>query len=227
MVAKPDIVFDEAEHIYLVNGQEVPSVTTILQPLANRAYSSVNPSVLEYARNRGSAVHEALEMYDLGGELEASPEIEGYIRAYLEWTQIYRPKWTGVEQIVYHETFPRDVDKPMLNDGNDVDFIGTLDRIGYLNGKELAVVDIKTSNPSKEALVSVCCQTAAYAQAVYDFDKPERYGLFLKNDGTFRFVNCKDYEVKYAFSGSELFFSLLDNHKMITKILETKARGKL
>ena len=101
MVVKPDIVFDEVEHIYLVDGVEVPSVTTILQPLANRAYSSVNPSVLEYARNRGSAVHEALELYDLGAGLEASPEIEGYVKAYLEWEQIYKPSWVGVEQIVY------------------------------------------------------------------------------------------------------------------------------
>lgn len=223
---KPEIIFDEAEHIYLVDGVEVPSVTTILQPLANRAYSSVNPSVLEYARNRGAAVHEALEMYDLGGELEVTPETEGYIRAYLEWSQIYRPKWTGVEQIVYHETFPRDVDKPMLKDGNDVDYIGTLDRIGYLNGTELAVVDIKTSNPSKEALVSVCCQTAAYAEAVFDYDKPSRYGLFLKADGTYRFLDCKEYEKKYRFSGTSVFYNLLTAHKMITELLETKARKK-
>lgn len=227
MVArKPEIIFDETEHIYLVNGQEVPSVTTILQPLANRAYSSVNPSVLEYARNRGSAVHEALEMYDLGGELEVTPETEGYIRAYLEWSKIYRPRWTGVEQIVYHETFPNDVDKPMLKDGNDVDYIGTLDRIGYLNGTELAVVDIKTSNPSKEALVSVCCQTAAYAEAVFDYDKPSRYGLFLKADGTYRFLDCKEYEKKYSFSGTSVFYNLLTAHKMITKLLETKVRKK-
>lgn len=223
---KPEIIFDEAEHIYLVDGVEVPSVTTILQPLASRAYASVNPSVLEYARNRGAAVHEALEMHDLGGELEVTPETEGYIRAYLEWEQIYRPRWTGVEQIVYHEVFPRDIDKPMLKDGNDVDYIGTLDRIGYLNGTELAVVDIKTSNPSKEALVSVCCQTAAYAEAVFNYDKPSRYGLFLKADGTYRFLDCKEYEKKYGFSGTSVFYYLLTAHKMITKLLETKVRKK-
>ena len=221
---KPEIIFDEAEHTYLVDGVEVPSVTTILKPLTDRGYGKVNPSVLEYAANRGRAVHEALEVYDLGGELEVMPETEGYIRAYLEWAQIYRPRWTGVEQIVYHEVFPRDIDKPMLKDGNDVDFIGTLDRIGYLNGTELAVVDIKTSNPSKEALVSVCCQTAAYAEAVFDYDKPSRYGLFLKADGTYRFLDCKEYEKKYSFSGTSMFYILLTAHKMITELLETKAR---
>ena len=61
-MVKPEIIFDEATHTYLVDGEEVPSVTTILQPLSMRSYSAVNPSVLEYARNRGKAIHEAVEM---------------------------------------------------------------------------------------------------------------------------------------------------------------------
>ena len=214
----PDIVFDEQTHTYLVDGKEVPSVTTILQPISSRAYSAVNPSVLEYARNRGTAIHEALEMYDLGGEIEASPETAPYIKAYLDWYSIYRPKWTGVEQIVYHNI-----------DG----YIGTLDRIGYLIGTELAIVDIKTSQPTKEALVSVCCQTSAYAMAYTQEDyirgsylKIKRYGLFLKADGTYRFQDCKEYERKYEFSGDDVFMSLLCDHKMITRILATNTRGK-
>lgn len=213
-----DIFFDEAEHIYLVDGQEVPSVTEILKPL-HRSYSSINPSVLEYARNRGSAVHEALEMYDLGGDFEVTPETAPYIKAYIEWAQIYKPKWVGVEQIVYNE---------------DYNYIGTLDRIGTLNGTEFAVVDIKTSQPTKETLVSVCCQTYAYAMAYAAMqNKPakfveqtHRYGLFLKADGTYRFQDCEEYEEKYGFSGGLVFFDLNATHGMITRILETKARKK-
>lgn len=218
----PDIFFDEQSHTYLVDGEEVPSVTTILQPLTMRGYSSISPSVLEYAANRGRAVHEALEAYDLGAEPEVYPEIEGYIRAYLDWEQIYRPTWTGVEQIVYSENYG---------------YIGTLDRVGSLNNRELAVVDIKTSQPTKEALISVCCQTAAYEvaynEAHGEFDTYldmyiplSRFGLFLKSDGTYRVVNCAEYESKYGFSGHQVFKRLLDTHKLITKILETKARGK-
>ena len=214
-----EIIFDEAEHIYLVDGKEVPSVTTILQPLSNRSYSSVNPSVLEYARNRGKAVHEALEMYDLGCGLEAAPEIEGYIRAYLEWENIYKPSWKNVEQIVYCES-----------EG----FIGTLDRVGTLNGTEFAIVDLKTSQPTKEALVSVCVQTSAYAMAYTEqsgkpaefMEQIKRYGLFLKADGTYRFVNCDEYEDKYGFGGVIVFYNLLTTYKSITRILETKARRR-
>ncbi len=215
-MANPEIIFDEATHTYLVDGQEVPSVTTILKPLTDRGYGKVNPSVLEYAANRGRAVHEALEIYDLGGELEVTPETEGYIRAYLEWSQVYRPKWIGVEQIVHHGT----------------NYIGTLDRIGYLNDGRLAIVDLKTSTPTKEALVSVCLQTMGYQNA-YEWeqetvgDEPiRRYGLFLKADGTYRFLDCSDYEDKYDFYSWVLWWQLVSIHNDITKILEKKARGK-
>lgn len=219
MATKPDIFFDEQSHTYLVDGEEVPSVTTILQPLTSRGYGKVNPSVLEYAANRGRAVHEALEMYDLGGELEASPEIEGYIRAYLEWEQVYKPTWRGVEEMVYCES-----------EG----FIGTLDRVGTLNGRNLAIVDLKTSTPTKEALVAVCVQTSAYAMAYTEQNKkpPEfmeqikRYGLFLKADGSYRLVDCDEYEDKYGFGGILVFYNLLTTYKSITRILETKARKK-
>ena len=222
MATEHEIIFDEATHTYLVDGVEVPSVTTILKPLTDRGYGKVNPSVLEYAKNRGKAVHEALELMDYGAEPEITPEIAPYINAYLEWSQIYRPKWIGVEQIVYSENYG---------------YIGTLDRVGSLNNRELAVVDLKTSQPTKEALISVCCQTAAYEvaynEAHGEFDPYldmyiplSRFGLFLKSDGTYRVVNCAEYESKNGFSGHQVFKRLLDTHKLITRILETKARGK-
>lgn len=217
---KRDIFFDEQTHTYLVDGRDVVSVTTILKPLTDRGYSAVNPSVLEYARNRGTAVHEALELIDLDVETEIVPEIIPYIQAYEEWKGIYRPTWTGIEQIVFSQMHG---------------FIGTLDRVGLLNGSELSIVDIKTSNPSKEALVSVCVQTAAYELAYIETPEGDkmrseyginihRYGLFLKSDGSYRFLDCEEYEKKYKFSGFKVFYGLLKTHKMITEILERKGK---
>lgn len=216
---KHDIAFFEDEHKYLVDGQEVPSVTDILKPL-HRSYGKVNSSVLDYAARRGTATHEALEQIDLGGEPDVVPEIVPYIRAYEEWKSIYRPTWTGVEQIVY-------------SDFNG--YIGTLDRVGVLNDRELAIVDLKTSQPTKEALTSVCVQTAAYEIAYCEDPKSiplrkkygaslRRYGLFLKSDGSFRFLDCEDYEKRYKFSGHKVFHSLLKTHKMVTEILATKEK---
>lgn len=206
---KHDIVFFEDTHEYVVDGQEVPSVTTILQPLSNRGYSAINPSVLEYARNRGTAVHEALELIDLDADPDISPEIVPYLNAYEEWKSIYRPTFTDIEQIVYED---------------ELEYIGTLDRAGYLNGNEFAIIDIKTSNPTKEALVSVCLQTAAYAIAYPTKTEISRYALFLKPDGTFRFQNCTEYESRYLFSGYDAWLKMLEYYKMVSKLIET--RGK-
>ena len=213
-----DIFFDETEHIYLVDGVQVPCVSDILKPLSDRAYGQVNASVLEYARQRGTATHEALELMDLGAEPDITPEIVPYINAYNEWEQIYKPKWWGIEQIVYSERYG---------------YIGTLDRVGVLNGTEQAIVDIKTSTPTKEALVSVCLQTCAYEIAYNEQNGrngilPEhaelvlkRYGLFLKKDGTFRFVNCQEYEAKYDFMSHKVFKQLLDINETINDLLAT------
>lgn len=198
----PDIYFDEAEHIYMVDGKNVPSVTEILAPL-HRSYSKINPSVLEYAAKRGTAVHSALEIFDLGNVLEWTPEITPYIQAYLSWGLVYKPKWQYVEKICYNKA---------------QGYAGTIDRVGELNGFKYAVVDIKTSQPTKESLVSVCLQTWAYAIAI-DQPNAERVGLFLRNDGTYRHLDCREYEKKYGFSSESVWGELLSTHKTISKLL--------
>lgn len=204
-----DIFFDKETHTYLVDGEKVPSVTDILAPL-HRSYGTISPAVLEYAAARGTAVHEACEAIDLDLEPDIEYDTEGYIMAYLKFRQTYRPDWTAIEEIVYDDTS---------------DYIGTLDRAGLVDG-EFAVVDIKTSSPTKEALVSVCVQTHAYATA-YSMsredapDKIRRYGLFLNKDGTFRFLDCEEYEEKYSFSAKNVWNELLICHRMITIVLKT------
>lgn len=212
MKTKFDIFFDPESHIYLVNGAEVPSVTEILSPI-HRSYGKVNPSVLEYAANRGKAVHEALEVYDLGGDLEATPETAPYIQAYLDWMQVYKPTWTGVEQIVFCEVGW---------------YCGTFDRMGYLNDGKLAIVDIKTSQPTREAYVSVCLQTVAYAFAVMsesnfkvDAETINRYGLFLMKDGKYRLLDCKEFEGSNHFRADNTFAALNADYKMVSKLLKT------
>lgn len=214
-MSKYDVFFDEQEHLYLVDGVACPSVTEILAPL-HRSYGKINPSVLEYAANRGKAVHEALEVYDLGGELEATPETTPYLQAYLDWEQVYKPKWVGVEKVVFCE---------------EGWFIGTLDRVGHLNGTEFAIVDIKTSTPNREAYVSVCLQTMAYAMAYISQhnatmgrEKIARYGLFLMKDGNYRCIRCDEWEGQNHINSADAFAKLLFTHKLVNKLLET--RGK-
>lgn len=214
-----EMVFDEEKHLYYVDGKVVPSVTEILAPL-HRSYGSLNPSVLDYARRRGTAVHEELEMLDLTGDLEWTPETAPYIQAYLEWCTVFRPTWTAVEKPVFCE---------------ELWYAGTLDRMGYLNDGKLAIVDIKTSQPTREAYVSVCLQTMAYAFAVcsesYGMTKEEckginRYGLFLMKDGKYRLLDCKEWENTNHIDAETSFAMLLATNKMVTKLLEKKGSKK-
>lgn len=204
------IEFDEDKHLYYVGGKQIPSVTDILAPL-HRSYGKINPSVLEYAAKRGTAVHEALQMLDLTGDLEWTPEITPYIQAYLEWCAVYKPTWLAVEKIVYSD---------------DLGYAGTLDRMGYLNDGKLAVVDIKTSQPTKEAYISVCLQTLAYAYAsVENYSEVNRYGLFLMKDGKYRLLDCKEWEKKNDLDSETLFAMILTTHKMIDEMFERRKKN--
>jgi hypothetical protein len=52
--------FDAATHTYRLNGVLLPSVTEVLRPL--ETFAHVPPDALEWARGRGSAVHEAMAL---------------------------------------------------------------------------------------------------------------------------------------------------------------------
>lgn len=41
----PELTFEEKGHTYHLNGLEVPSVTTVMKPLSNDFYSTVDPEV--------------------------------------------------------------------------------------------------------------------------------------------------------------------------------------
>ncbi len=51
------------EHIYLVDGVIVPSITQILKVKFGNKYKAVNTAVLKQASERGTEVHEAIELF--------------------------------------------------------------------------------------------------------------------------------------------------------------------
>jgi hypothetical protein len=62
--AVPDcgLVFNEAAHSYVVDGERVVSVTQVLDPLSG--LDKVRQDVLEIARVRGTRVHRMIELYE-------------------------------------------------------------------------------------------------------------------------------------------------------------------
>lgn len=125
----------------------------------------------EASRDRGSAVHLALEYDDQNDLDEASiaPEYVGYVQAYRR----FKVETGFIPELIEHEVkYPRE------------NYIGHLDRYGMLRDWP-AVVDIKTN---KQGVVSdwVRYQLVAYAFAL----NPDRYlhrvAVALRPDGKYK-----------------------------------------
>lgn len=206
---KHDIAFYEEEHTYLVDGNETPSVTTILSYLTDTEYGKVNPSVLEQAAKRGSLVHEYTEAIDYDCDPdEVEFEVAGYLKAYKQFIKDYKPLWRYVEQPVYSEMF---------------DFVGTVDREGLINYRE-SVVDIKTiAAPTKLQKFVVSSQTEAYAIAIretYGIRVEKRYALYLGKDGDYNLVDLDEYDEKYDYNSFAVFDAC---HKFYNQVQGIKA----
>lgn len=59
--------FDEATHAYWCNGQKCISVTQLLKFKFLRKYEGIDESILQRAAEKGSWVHETIEMYEKYG----------------------------------------------------------------------------------------------------------------------------------------------------------------
>lgn len=66
------------EHIYLVDGVIVPSVTQILKAKFNSKYDNVSKKVLDNAAEKGTAVHKAIEKLCKTGEAEDIKEVKNF-----------------------------------------------------------------------------------------------------------------------------------------------------
>lgn len=74
-----DLEYLDDEHVYLVNGVIVPSVTQILKSRYSRKYDHVSKGVLNKAAQAGTAVHEAIERYCKYGEMSELEELRNFI----------------------------------------------------------------------------------------------------------------------------------------------------
>lgn len=172
-----ELLFDEATHTYTVGGVVIPSVTQILAPLND--FSMVSPADLEYARQLGTAVHKATELYD-AGDLDEST-VPAVVQPYLDaWIRLRRElpfEILGMEKRVYHPAHR---------------YCGTYDRLVKFDDRR-CMWDIKTG----DLYPSYGPQTAAYKNAEEKQSGKRiegRHTIQLRNDGTYRIHEMKDPE---------------------------------
>ena len=63
----------------------MPSVTEILQIITDKKYSEISESILDKAKEKGTAVHFAAEVYNKTGYIGIDKEYKGYLDAYIKW----------------------------------------------------------------------------------------------------------------------------------------------
>jgi hypothetical protein len=179
-----DIVFNEPDHTYTVDGVPKDSVTTILKSLGLDDYSMVPPDVLENARRRGQAAHDVIRD-EVNGTLDLATIEDEMIPYYDAWmcfrqTSGFEPLLS--EAMVYSKRH---------------DYVGTLDLAGTLKRTKLRsskriVVDTKCT---AMIMPSAAIQTAGYeialAETIGISERMDRYVLHLK-DGRFKLVPMQD-----------------------------------
>jgi hypothetical protein len=159
--------YNEELHQYFVGGEEKPSVTEIANPISFERISSLQVSLLERARARGSRCHELFEQYLLFGELDPE-EIEAeyfpYVQQFVLWAKTYRPKVLFTEKKLFSE-----------------EFCGTADLICEIDGK-LIIVDYKVTSAIDKKSLSVQLEGYYRLCKKLGLEIDECYFLHIKKD---------------------------------------------
>lgn len=167
-----DLIFRENDHVYLLDGEELPCVSDLCRFISREIYKDAPLWQMEAAAARGTAVHVATEALDAEGRAEISEEYLPYLKAYKAFLAEHSVSWSMIEQPLYHPQHK---------------YAGTIDRYGQIDNRT-ALVEIKTTYQVYKPLCRA--QTNLYRLMLiargYPVDRV--YVLHLKRDGKYRLV---------------------------------------
>ena len=69
----------DSTHTYICDGEIIPSITQIMKIKFGNKYDGVGKDVLTKAAQKGTAVHEAIELYCKTGEVKDLKEVKNFI----------------------------------------------------------------------------------------------------------------------------------------------------
>lgn len=162
--------FDAAKHEYRWDGQVVPSVTQIVDRLNDLSF--IKPEHLEAARERGTDVHLACLLDDLGdlAEETVTEEVAGYLAGWRKFRSECKPVWIEMEHMEYHPLYR---------------YAGTWDRVGMVFGT-LTLADLKTGPFSPAIGVQLAGYELVWNQLHPDNQIKRRMSIHLTRDGNYR-----------------------------------------
>lgn len=180
--------FEETKQL-LFNGVILPSVGTIISPVADKYYTDNIPEVfIEEGKRRGKIIHEAIEKFLTLGIIEIEDEkYRGYLDAFMNWYYKVNPEVLEVELVVYTS-----------------EYWGILDILVKIKDK-VFIIDVKNSAKIFKELIEL--QLTGYKGGLKEagIEVDGIMGLHLKKDGK--------YEVNFLLSREEEFKNLLEKYK--------------
>lgn len=160
------VSFDAEAHRYFLNGNELSGITGILHKhIFPDQYKDIPQFVLDRAAERGTMVHESIELLDAGFEpAKSTPEIENYKRIKAD---------NGLKTIA---------NEYIVTDGEH--FASGIDLVFTNGGKNIILVDIKTTSVLNKEYVSWQLSIYAYFFELQnpDLKVSKLYALWLRGD---------------------------------------------
>lgn len=167
-----EVEYYDDEHMYLVNGVIVPSITQLLKKRFGGKYDGVNSAVLNKAAEEGTKVHKAIELYCKDGEESELEELRNF--------KFLRKKYG-------FEVLDNEVPIILFDEGEPI-AAGRLDMVLKM-GDDIGLADVKrTSVLDKEYVgLQLNLYRLAYQQC-YDTEITILKAIHLREDKR-KFVN--------------------------------------
>lgn len=182
MFVKPsNIVFDEERHEYTIDGEKLPSVTEICDPISFKKLDAVDKTIVAKAAARGTAVHDMIGNYIYTGEFsdeEIPAELEPYTIAFANWWFTYKPI------PIFNE---------LLVGGKELGYCGTCDFVCKIDNK-LTLIDFKTTSSLDKKYLSVQLYGYKKALASMGIEVEVCAALHLKKDGDWSYAEIEPNE---------------------------------
>lgn len=195
---KSNLFFDPTTHTYTYNGRRVPPVSTILldEGFINTQFFT------EEGRERGSAVHKAIEIHCRGAHCFRSPAIDPYMTAFKN----FEKDCDWVSEVV---------EKPMACE----QYAGTPDAIGLFQGMR-AILDFKTGGISSATGLQLAAYEKLYRgdadNAVIKIVNIKRFALQLMDTGKYMLTEYKDRQDRFIWESAVAIWHWKRNNKIIT-----------
>lgn len=163
---KYEVEYIDEEHLYLVNGVIVPSVTQILSKIFPNKYSNVPKEVLDKKASFGSHIHNYIEQYENGViTMQLNYIEEACFNQYLRLKDRNNIKVLEQEKIVNYKNI----------------YAGRFDMIANINGYH-SLADIKTTASLDKEYLSWQLSLYEFAMGI-EFEKFYVIWLPKKNIG--------------------------------------------